>query len=111
MLKLGVIFLMASLMVLGLQSTCVAAEEGSGSQATPATKLGNGLNNLLTGWVEIPRQISEVSNEQDMLAGITVGTIKGSVYAVGRTAAGALDTVTFMFPSYDKPIMEPLYQF
>lgn len=111
MLKLGVLFLMAGLMVLGLQSTCVAAEEGSGSQATPANKLGYGLTNLLTGWVEIPNHISEVSEERDMLAGITVGTIKGSVYAVGRTAAGALDAATFVFPSYDKPIMEPLYQF
>ena len=110
MLKLGVL-LMAGLMVLGLQSTCMAAEEGSGSQATPATKLGNGLTNLFTGWVEIPNHISEVSNERDMLAGITIGAIEGSVYAVGRTAAGALDTVTFVFPSYDKPIMEPLYQF
>jgi len=110
MLKLGVL-LMAGLMIFGIHMSCVAAEEGSGSQATPATKLGYGLNNLLTGWVEIPRQISEVSNEQDMLAGITVGTIKGSVFAVGRTAAGALDAVTFMFPAYDKPIVEPLYQF
>jgi len=109
MLRLGVL-LLAGLMFFGFQSACMA-EEGSGSQATPGTKLGYGLTNLFTGWVELPRQINAVSQEQNIAAGLTVGTVKGAVYAVGRTGAGAIDTVTFMIPAYDQPIIEPLYNF
>ncbi|MGB2706145.1 MAG: exosortase system-associated protein, TIGR04073 family [Candidatus Omnitrophota bacterium] len=102
---------MAGLLVFGVGSIGYAAEEGAEHQATPATKLGNGLGNALTGWMEIPRKISEVSSEQDAFAGITIGTLTGAAYGTGRTAAGVLDTATFVVPPYDKPIMEPNYSF
>lgn len=110
MLRVWVI-LMAGMLVLGIGSACYAAGEEAEQHATAATKLGNGLGNMLTGWMEIPRKISEVSSEQDAFAGITIGTLTGACYGTGRTAAGVLDAGTFVFPPYDKPIMEPVYHF
>ena len=110
MLKLGVV-LLAGLLAFGAGSIGYAAGEAVAPDATAGTKLGNGLGNTLTGWMEIPRKISEVSNEKDAFAGITIGTLTGICYGVGRTAAGVLDTATFVVPPYDKPIMEPNYQF
>jgi len=108
MLKFGVV-LLAGLLAFGMVS--YAAEKAVEHDATAGTKLGNGLGNALTGWMEVPRKISEVSQEKDAFAGITVGTITGAFYGVGRTAAGVLDTATFVVPPYDKPIMEPNYEF
>jgi len=109
MIKAG-IAIFAAFAMLAAFSTAFAQEGNAPeAQANPATKLGNGLGNMLTGWMELPRQIGEVSKEQNAFAGITYGTAKGAVYTVGRTAAGVLDTATFMFPSYDRPIMEPNY--
>ncbi|MFH1593643.1 MAG: exosortase system-associated protein, TIGR04073 family [Candidatus Omnitrophota bacterium] len=73
----------------------------------PGAKLGAGLQNFLTGWMEIPSRIHEVSQEHNVLAGLTYGTLEGAAYGTGRTVAGGIDTVTFVVPPYDKPIMEP----
>ena len=110
MLRLGLV-LLAVVLTFGIGSIGYAAVEAVEHDATAGTKLGNGLGNTLTGWMEIPRRISEVSQERDAFAGITIGTLTGAVYGAGRTAAGVLDTATFVVPPYDKPIMEPNYSF
>ena len=115
MLRLGFVLLVVVL-AFGVGSIGYAAEKAVESDttapqhdATAGTKLGNGLGNVLTGWMEIPRKINEVSEEQGAFAGITVGTLTGSFFGIGRTAAGAVDAVTFVIPPYDKPIVEPNY--
>jgi len=111
MLRLGVV-LLVGLLAFGAGSIgYAAAEKAAAPEATAVTKLGNGLGNTLTGWMEVPRKISEISTEQNAFAGITIGTLQGAVYGLGRTAAGVVDTATFVVPPYDKPIMEPNYQF
>jgi putative exosortase-associated protein (TIGR04073 family) len=98
----GLIVILGLTMMMG--STCMAEE------ATPITKLGNGLNNVLTGWIEVPEQIYEVSKEENPFVGLTYGAVKGSGYCAGRTSAGALDVGLFVFPEYDKPIVEPKHK-
>lgn len=75
----------------------------------PAKKLGRGLVNILTGWVELPKNIYETSVESNPLAGITIGLAKGLGMTVVRTGAGIYDTVTFPFPLPQeyKPILDP----
>jgi len=75
------------------------------------TKLGNGLHNALTGWLEIPDQMYQETKKENHVGGLVYGTVKGAVYSVARTTAGAIDAGTFLFPAYDKPIMEPKYKF
>lgn len=82
------------------------------SYAQDATKkLGRGLVNILTGWIELPKNIYETSVESNPLAGITIGLAKGVGMTVVRTGAGIYETVTFPFPLPQeyKPILEPEY--
>jgi len=74
-------------------------------------KLGRGVVNVLTGWLEIPNKISEEAKNSNAVQGLLVGTVKGAGYTVAREGTGALETATFVFPPYDKPMMEPKYAF
>ena len=77
----------------------------------PAKKLGRGVVNILTGWVELPKNIYQTSAESNPFAGITVGLVKGLGMTVVRTGAGIYDTATFPFaiPRKYKPVLEPEY--
>lgn len=75
------------------------------------TKLGRGIVNVLTGWVEIPKNIAKEWRESDPFTGFVLGTLKGIAWGVGRTFAGVYEVVSFPFPiprDY-KPIMQPEY--
>ena len=76
-------------------TTALAADYGS--QA--AAKFSRGIINLTTGWLEVPKNISNESRKSNAGVGLTYGTVKGGVHTVGRTTAGALDTATFFVPS------------
>lgn len=77
------------------------------------TKLSRGIVNLVTGWLEIPKQISAVWQESGAGPGMTMGFIKGLGFAVGRTAVGAYEIVTFSAPLPDgyRPIIQPKFVF
>jgi putative exosortase-associated protein (TIGR04073 family) len=79
----------------------------------PFTKLGRGIANLLTGWVEIPKNVYQTSVEQNPFAGLTAGLAKGTGAAFKRTGLGAVEAVTFPVPgpsNYSSAI-EPEYVF
>lgn len=79
----------------------------------PFTKLGRGLANTLTGWVELPKNIYSTSVEDNPLAGITLGLAKGAGMTLVRTGAGIFEIATFPFPLPEdyKAILEPEYVF
>ncbi|NQT33258.1 MAG: exosortase system-associated protein, TIGR04073 family [Candidatus Omnitrophica bacterium] len=79
----------------------------------PARKLGRGLVNIVTGWIELPRNIYDTAVEENVLTGITVGLTKGVGMTVVRTAAGVYETVTFPFPIPEnyQPVLEPEFVF
>ena len=62
-------------------------------------KLGNGLANAVTGFVEIPKTVSIVGDRDGILYGMTTGLFKGIGYAVGRSLSGAFDIATFLIPT------------
>lgn len=74
-----------------------------------AEKLGRGLANILTGWVEIPAEVGRQIEKKGDLAAVFVGPILGFCKAIGRTAVGFYDTITFPvpLPSGYKPVIEP----
>jgi putative exosortase-associated protein (TIGR04073 family) len=89
------------------------AQEGSVIEKM-GKKLGRGIVNIATGWVELPKNIYDTSvDTNNPLMGITYGTLKGLGMTVVRTGAGAFDTVTFLFPVPQdyKPILEPEFVF
>lgn len=72
-------------------------------------KLGRGLANVLTGWIEIPKNIYDTSVEENIGMGLTVGLAKGIGMTVVRTGAGIYETITFPFPLPEdyEPLLEP----
>lgn len=76
-------------------------------------KLGRGLTNMLTGWVEIPKRTHETSRRSGAGAGVTAGVLRGFGYGFIRTAAGAYETLTFPVPAPPdyRPLMRPAYVF
>ncbi len=79
----------------------------------PFTKLGRGVANTLTGWVELPKNIYKTSVEDNAFAGITLGLARGAGMTIVRTGAGIYEIATFPFPLPEnyKPILEPEYVF
>lgn len=77
------------------------------------TKLGRGLINVFTGWVEIPKRIYETSQTQGAAAGWTWGFLRGVGYGFVRTAAGVYEVFTFPAPAPPgyASVMEPEYVF
>ena len=77
------------------------------------TKLGRGVANTLTGWVELPKNIYDTSVEDNAFAGMTLGLAKGAGMTLVRTGAGIYEIATFPFPLPEdyRPILEPEYVF
>jgi putative exosortase-associated protein (TIGR04073 family) len=69
------------------------------------TKLGNGLANIVTGIVEIPKAVINGNRKSGAAYAATGGVMTGMVHMMGRTLLGAADLVTFMIPT--KPIITP----
>ena len=88
-----------------MTTTCFAQD--------PFTKLGRGVANTLTGWIELPKNIYNTGTESNAFAGVTLGLARGVGMTVVRTAAGIYDVVTFPFPLPQdyKPILQPEYAF
>lgn len=105
-------FLVATVLaaVLSLPSPTVHAQmQASGA----VTKLGRGIINTFTGWVEIPKRIYETSQTQGTAAGWTWGLLRGVGHGFVRTAAGLYEFFTFPFPAPPgyASVIEPEYVF
>jgi putative exosortase-associated protein (TIGR04073 family) len=102
----GIILCLGILMVLTLVASTSYAQD-------PAKKLGRGVANVLTGWVELPKNIYDTSVEDNPLSGLTIGLAKGVGMTIVRTGAGVYETVTFPFPIPEgyEPVLEPEFVF
>ena len=76
-------------------------------------KLGRGVTNIITGWVELPKRVHETSQRSGAGAGLTVGVLRGFGYGFVRTAAGVYETLTFPVPAPPeyRPLLHPAYVF
>ena len=92
MMSLATLF--AALFVVALPSA-MASDYTTGV----ADKFSRGFANTVTGWVELPKEISNTSKKENIGMGLTVGLAKGGMHTIGRTVVGALELVTFFVPS------------
>ena len=78
---------------------------------TAGDKLVRGLANVFLGFIEIPRNIHNTTQEESLLVGWTVGTGKGVGYTVLRLFVGFYEVVTFPFPLPEDyvPVYQPEY--
>lgn len=76
-------------------------------------KLFRGVANILTGWIEIPKNMYDDMVEVSPWYGWLTGLFKGLGYGIARTGTGVWDTVTFLFPipSDYEPVWEPEFVF
>jgi len=101
----GIIICVAILMVLNIANACYAQDMGK--------KVYRGLANIITGWIELPKNIYDTSVEDNPLSGLTIGLAKGVGMTIVRTGAGVYETVTFPFPIPEgyAPVLEPEFVF
>ncbi len=77
---------------------------------SPATKLGRGVANTLTGWMELPKHtlMGVFSCNVTPIEGAAVGVFRGFGRAVERTGIGLYEVFTFPIPGY-APLLCPEY--
>lgn len=96
-------------------STAVYAEESPQPSCinapSYADKMGekalNGLANIGTGMLEIPKDAINTINDSNLILGLVGGTVKGVLNTAGRMTAGLADLLTFWLPT--EPIAQPAY--
>ncbi len=68
-------------------------------------KLGAGLVNMATGWVELIKSPVAIGKKEGIGWGMTLGPLMGVLHTAGRTGSGVFDIVTFVLPT--KPMVDP----
>ena len=72
----------------------------------PLHKAGRGVVNVLTSWIELPKNIHLGTQEDNPLLGVGWGLIRGTGLMATRVVVGAYETVTFFIP-YPKHFASP----
>ncbi|MCK5888417.1 MAG: exosortase system-associated protein, TIGR04073 family [Methylococcales bacterium] len=67
----------------------------------------NGFTNMMTSVWEIPKSMINVSNNSNIVYGLTGGFVKGALNTAGRFVTGLFDLVTSPIPT--KSIIQPAY--
>lgn len=63
------------------------------------SKLNQGVFNTTTGWIEIPKNIVNISHDQNIFVGFTWGLLRGTAHAVSRTVVGVGELITSPIPT------------
>jgi len=72
-------------------------------------KLSRGVVNVVTGWVEVPKNIAIRWKDSDPFSGVLWGSAEGIVWGFARTVGGFYEIVSFPFPYPEDyaPLIEP----
>jgi len=84
---------------------CLGAPSAAWAQ-DPIHKMGRGVVNILTGWLEVPKQLHLGSREENPVAGLGWGLLKGAGLMVLRGGLGLYEAATFPLP-YPKAFASP----
>lgn len=108
------IFSLFTCIILTISTQCHAQEMQENQEAVEDSygkkishKTLTALANISLGIIEIPKNIIIVSNDTNLLYGLTGGTGLGLLNTAGRISVGLLDLLTFPIPT--QPIAQPVY--
>ena len=68
------------------------------SAQDPIHKAGRGVVNVLTSWIELPKNVHLGTQEDNPVLGAGWGLVKGTGLTATRLAVGAYEAVTFFLP-------------
>lgn len=74
------------------------------SQSYPSqfgSKLTQGFANMTTGFIEVPKNIVNITHEQNIFVGATWGLFRGIWEGVNRTTIGVAEFITSPIPTSD----------
>lgn len=98
--------LLASCLVLA-SPNIAAGEQEQSYRSKVESKALNGVTNIFTSFLEIPKSIIKTTNESNLVYGIVGGTLKGAVHTIGRFMTGVSDLATAPLPT--KQVVTPAY--
>ncbi|MGY6274421.1 exosortase system-associated protein, TIGR04073 family [Methylomonas sp. MgM2] len=64
-------------------------------------KVSQGFANIVFGFIEIPKNIINISSDQTIFVGMTWGVLRGTVHGVSRSLVGVAELVTSPIPTRD----------
>ena len=65
------------------------------------SKFTQGLSNTATGFIELPKNVINISHDQNIFVGLTWGVVRGVMQSVSRTVVGAAELITAPIPTDD----------
>ena len=65
------------------------------------SKFTQGLSNTATGFIELPKNVINISHDQNIFVGLSWGVLRGVMQSVSRTVVGAAELITFPIPTED----------
>ncbi len=95
--------------ILGSLAVVCSAGTGTVWAQDPIHKASRGVVNLLTGWIELPRQVDLGRQEDNPVTGIGWGLVKGAGLCVLRSGIGLYEFLTFPIP-YPREFASPYEQ-
>jgi putative exosortase-associated protein (TIGR04073 family) len=66
-------------------------------------KLGRGVIDMTTSWVDIPLEMERVTREHNPVEGAIIGFIQGTGKAIMRGIVGVYESMSFAVPPYEEP--------
>ena len=93
-------------LVLAVAGAIIVASSSVAWAQDPIHKMGRGIVNVLTGWIEVPKQLHLGSQESNPITGIGAGLLKGAGLTVLRGGVGIFEALTFPIP-YPKDFASP----
>ncbi len=83
------------LVVLALISVALSCGVLYAGQDSAPEKTARGTQNIVSGWVEVPKRMVDATREtRNPIWGVVAGVFQGTLKAVSKTASGVTDVVT-----------------
>ena len=94
------------LLVIAVIIGCAGAGSPAAWAQDPIHKVGRGVVNVLTSWIELPKNIHLGTQEDNPVLGAAWGLVRGTGLTATRLVVGAYEAITFPLP-YPKDFASP----
>lgn len=93
----------------GIAAVIVLSSAAPAWAQDPIHKMGRGVVNVLTGWIEIPKRVHLGAQQDNAVVGVGRGLLDGAGMGLLRVGVGLFEAVTFPI-EYPKDFASPYEQ-